>query len=74
MMQGPDSDQVLWCDSLLAIDTRADREGWANGQVQVDFCGSQSYLALNRTPHASASVCAPGGSFFALNPGMAGFQ
>ena len=42
--------------------------------IPIDSAASLAYLNRNRTPHASASVCAPGGSFFALNLGEAGFQ
>jgi hypothetical protein len=47
---------------------------WTKSQVQLDFCDLQAYPTDNRTPHASAPVSAPGGSFFALNAGKAGFQ
>lgn len=40
----------------------------------IDSDTSLAYLNRNRTPHASASVCAPGGSFFARSTGKAGFQ
>ena len=42
--------------------------------IPIDSAASLAYLNRNRTPHASASVCAPGGSFFAQNMGKAGFQ
>lgn len=42
--------------------------------ISIDGAARLAYLNRNRTPHASASVCAPGGSFFALNAGKAGFQ
>ena len=42
--------------------------------ISIDSAASLTYLNRNRTPHASASVCAPGGSFFAQNMGKAGFQ
>lgn len=42
--------------------------------IPIDSAASLAYLNRNRTPHASASVCAPGGSFFARNVGKAGFQ
>jgi len=42
--------------------------------IPIDSAARLAYLNRNRTPHASASVCAPGGSFFALNAGKAGFQ
>lgn len=42
--------------------------------ISIDSAASLAYLNRNRTPHASASVCAPGGSFFARSTGEAGFQ
>ncbi len=42
--------------------------------IPIDSAASLAYLNRNRTPHASASVSAPGGSFFARNMGKAGFQ
>ena len=42
--------------------------------ISIDGAVNVAYLKRNRTSHASASVCAPGGSFFALNMGKAGFQ
>lgn len=42
--------------------------------ISIDSAASLAYLNRNRTPHASASVCAPGGSFFARSAGKAGFQ
>jgi hypothetical protein len=46
----------------------------ATRQLLVDRAVNLVYKNCNRTPHASASVSAPGGSFFALNAGTAGFQ
>ena len=43
-------------------------------QLLVDRAVNLVYENRNRTPHASASVCAPGGSFFARSTGKAGFQ
>ncbi len=40
--------------------------------IPIDSAASLAYLNRNRTPHASASVCAPGGSFFARSTGKAG--
>ena len=37
--------------------------------IPIDSAASLAYLNGNRTPHASASVSAPGGSFFALSTG-----
>lgn len=42
--------------------------------ISVDSAARLAYLNCNRTPHASASVSAPGGSFFARSTGKAGFQ
>lgn len=42
--------------------------------IPIDRAASLAYLNRNRTPHASASVSAPGGSFFARSMGKAGFQ
>lgn len=42
--------------------------------LSIDSAASLAYLNCNRTPHASASVSAPGGSFFAQRTGKAGFQ
>ena len=42
--------------------------------ISIDNVASLAYLNRNRTPHASASVSAPGGSFFARSTGKAGFQ
>jgi hypothetical protein len=42
--------------------------------ISIDSAASLAYLNRNRTPHASASVSAPGGSFFARSTGEAGFQ
>ena len=42
--------------------------------IPIDSAASLAYLNRNRTPHASASACAPGGSFFARSTGKAGFQ
>ena len=44
----------------------------AGSQPWIDKPDNLSYVAPNRTPHASASVCAPGGSFFAQRAGTAG--
>lgn len=40
--------------------------------ISIDSAASLAYLNRNRTPHASASVSAPGGSFFARSTGEAG--
>ena len=53
-------------DSSLAHD--------APSQLFVDRAVNLVYGNPNRTPHASASVSAPGGSFFAQCTGKAGFQ
>lgn len=37
--------------------------------ISVDSAARLAYLDCNRTPHASASVSAPGGSFFARSTG-----
>lgn len=37
--------------------------------IPIDSATSLAYLNHNRTPHASASVSAPGGSFFARSTG-----
>jgi hypothetical protein len=42
--------------------------------ISIDRAARLAYLSRNRTPHASASVSAPGGSFFARSTGKAGFQ
>ena len=43
-------------------------------QMSVDKPQYDTYLIGNRTLHASASACAPGGSFFAqITAGKAGF-
>lgn len=42
--------------------------------IPIDSAAGLAYLNCNRTPHASASVSAPGGSFFARSTGKAGFQ
>ena len=42
--------------------------------ISIDSAANLIYLNCNRTPHASASVSAPGGSFFAQRTGKAGFQ
>ena len=39
-------------------------------QVSIDILGSSRYLDVNRARHASRR-CAPGGTFFAQNPGKA---
>jgi hypothetical protein len=62
------------CVPVRPIAKVRDRAHWTKSQVPVDFCGLQGYMAPNRTPHASASVSAPGGSFFAQRTGKAGFQ
>lgn len=41
--------------------------------ISIDSAASVAYLNRNRTPHASASVSAPGGSCFSRNMGKAGF-
>ena len=59
------------------INTLSETPGRSGGRacaISIDGAASLAYLNRNRTPHASASVCAPGGSFFALNAGKAGFQ
>ena len=50
------------------------RSGGRACAISIDGAARLAYLNRNRTPHASTSVCAPGGSFFALNAGKAGFQ
>lgn len=40
--------------------------------ILVDIAACLAYLNRNRTPHASASVSAPGGSFFARSTGNEG--
>ena len=37
--------------------------------ISIDSAAGLTYLNRNRTPHASASVSAPGGSFFARSTG-----
>ncbi len=61
----------------IIINTLSAITGPSSGRaraISIDCTASLAYLNRNRTPHASASVCAPGGSFFALNAGKAGFQ
>lgn len=46
----------------------------AGTQPSVDESDILSYVARNRAPHASASACAPGGTFFACSTGKAGSE
>lgn len=59
---------------INALRALSDHSGGRACSISIDGAASLAYLNRNRTPHASASVCAPGGSFFALNTGKAGFQ
>lgn len=51
---------------LLALSSASSTRVRANS---IDSAARLAYLNRNRTPHASASVSAPGGSFFARSTG-----
>jgi DNA modification methylase len=72
-------DAIKGLDYILDIERLNPRAGdtrWTEQTVElkteVDISADLSYVAVNRTPHASASVCAPGGSFFGRLLGKAG--
>lgn len=54
------------------LNPRAGETRWTEQTVElfaaVDLLVKSSYILRNRTPHASASASAPGGSFFACSP------
>ena len=58
------------CDPVHAKAMHRFGVHWTKSQVSIDILVSSRYLDTNRARHASQR-CAPGGTFFAQNPGKA---
>jgi DNA modification methylase len=67
-------DGLAWITDIAQLQNGKLTEQTLELIKMVDETVKLYYMGFNRTSHASAPVCAPGGSFFALRPSVFGLR